>query len=69
MMKRKEIMNEQLIALEQIKPNPYQGREEYGDIEPLARSIATDGLQEIPKARKNGKGYELKFGHRRVECC
>jgi ParB-like chromosome segregation protein Spo0J len=56
-----------LIKLDQIKHNPYQGREEYGDIETLARSIAVDDLQETPKARKNGKGYELKFGHRRVE--
>lgn len=55
------------INLDLIKHNPYQGREEYGDIEVLARSIANDDLQETPKARKNGKGYELKFGHRRVE--
>jgi ParB-like chromosome segregation protein Spo0J len=57
----------ELIKLDQIAHNPYQGREEYGDIETLARSIAVDDLQEMPKARKNGKGYELKFGHRRTE--
>lgn len=56
-----------LIPLDQIRDNPYQGRADYGDIEPLAVSIATEDLQETPKARKNGKGYELKFGHRRAE--
>lgn len=62
-------MSAELIPLNKIAHNPYQGREEYGDIETLARSIAMDGLQETPKGRHTprGKGYQLKFGHRRAE--
>jgi len=63
-----------LIKLDLIGSNPYQGREDYTEIDSLAHSIGTDGLQEIPKARisPNGKGsktatYQLNFGHRRVE--
>lgn len=60
-------MSEQFVELIKIKDNPYQGRKVYEDIEALGRSIATYGLQELPKARANGKGYQLKFGHRRRE--
>ena len=60
-------MTEQLVALLQIKDNPYQGRKIYKNLEELGRSIAAEGLQENPKARANGKGYQLKFGHRRRE--
>ena len=60
-------MTEQLVKIESIKDNPYQGRQVYDDIDQLGRSIATDGLQEKPKARVSGKGYQLKFGHRRRE--
>ena len=60
-------MPEQLIELIKIKDNPYQGRKIYEDIEALGKSIAMYGLQELPKARANGKGYQLKFGHRRRE--
>lgn len=60
-------MTEQLTELIKIKDNPYQGRKVYEDIEALGRSIAQYGLQELPKARANGKGYQLKFGHRRRE--
>lgn len=59
-------MNEQLIPITQIHDNPNQHREHYEDIEGLGRAIAEVGLQQAPKARKNGKGYELKFGHRRL---
>lgn len=58
-------MNEQLIPLTQIHDNRFQDREVYKDIEELGRAIASQGLQQTPKARKNNKGYELKFGHRR----
>lgn len=58
-------MNDKLIALKEIHDNPYQGRVQYDDIEALGRSIAVNGLEQTPKARMNGKGCELKFGHRR----
>jgi ParB-like chromosome segregation protein Spo0J len=45
-------MEQKLVKLELIKDNPYQGRQVYDDIDLLGRSIATDGLQETPKARK-----------------
>jgi ParB-like chromosome segregation protein Spo0J len=60
-------MNEQLVALKLIKDNPYQGRQVYEDIDVLGRSIATDDLQEIPKARKVKEAFQIKFGHRRRE--
>lgn len=64
---RKVHMTEKLVELDLIVDNPYQGRQSYENIETLARSIAKDGLQELPKARCKGKKYELKFGHRRRE--
>lgn len=59
-------MTQLLIPTEQIKDNPYQHREQYQDIEDLGRAIATVDLQQVPRGRINGKGYELKFGHRRL---
>ena len=58
-------MAEQLVPIKAIHDNPYQGREQYDDIEGLGRAIAVHGLQQMPKARQNGKGMQLKFGHRR----
>lgn len=60
-------MSEQLIKLELLADNPYQPRtvDVPEDIEKLARSIAADGLLQVPKARKNGKGFQLAFGHSR----
>ncbi len=57
----------QEIKLDAIHNNPYQKRHHYNDIPDLARTIATDGLQQIPKARSNGAGVQLKFGHRRCQ--
>lgn len=55
------------VRLEEIKNNPYQKRHHYNDIPDLARTIAVDGLQQVPKARENGDGVQLKFGHRRAQ--
>lgn len=62
-------MNETtLIPLGKIEHNRYQGRKEYTDIDALGRSIATNDLEQSPKARLLADGaYELKFGHRRFE--
>jgi ParB/RepB/Spo0J family partition protein len=65
---------EQLVKIELVKDNPYQGRTMYAEIESLGRSIATEDIQEKPKARvstgsttgKKNVEYELKFGHRRL---
>jgi ParB/RepB/Spo0J family partition protein len=59
-------MTEQLVNVELVKDNPYQGRTEYKSIEALGRSIAAEDIQEKPKARKIKGGFELKFGHRRL---
>ena len=51
---RKVHMTEKLVELDLIVDNSYQGRQTYENIETLARSIAKDGLQELPKARSKG---------------
>lgn len=53
------------IKLELIDDNPHQRRQSYKEIDELGRIIAIDGLQQMPKARKVGDRYQLKFGHRR----
>lgn len=55
------------ILLECIKDNPYQPRltDDLGHIERLARSIAADGLLQVPTARHTLGGAELAFGHSR----
>lgn len=58
-------MTVQLIKLDLIDDNPYQDRGTYQEIEELGRSIALNGLEQLPKARGTGKRFQLKFGHRR----
>lgn len=55
----------QLISLDLIDDNPYQDRGTYKEIEELGRTIALNGLEQLPKARQTGKRFQLKFGHRR----
>jgi ParB/RepB/Spo0J family partition protein len=62
-----------LVPIDDIYPNPYQERQSEDDaaVMELAENIlhnATDdfdGLMQIPTVRRNGKGYELTFGHTR----
>lgn len=54
------------VELDAIYNNPFQKRQNYNNIEDLARTIAIDGLQQIPKARFHADGVQLKFGHRRT---
>jgi len=60
-------MDTQTIVLDLLNDNPYQPRlvDDPAHIEKLARSIAADGLQQFPKARKVEVWYELAFGHSR----
>lgn len=55
------------FPLDQIQDNPYQPRivDDLEHIEKLARSIAADGLLQSPRARRNGHGFQLAFGHSR----
>lgn len=62
-------MNEQavLIPLKQIKPNPYQPRQEEdaATITEIAINIYRNGLMQTPSARTVNGHYELVFGHTR----
>ncbi len=56
------------ISLDQILPNPSQPRRSFDEsgIEELARSIESVGLIQPIVVRKNGRGYELISGERRL---
>lgn len=63
----------ELIALEKIKPNPFQPRqaEDPAVIAEVAESIKKNGLLQIPSARMRRDAgsphhYELAFGHTRL---
>lgn len=61
---------ERLIYLDpaQIQPDPHAIRHDPGDIEPLAASIAGQGLlQPIGVLHMWGDTYRVVFGHRRLE--
>ena len=59
------------IPLEQLRPNPWQPRSHVSpeDIEDLANNIHSVGLLQRPLVRPSpsGEGYQLAFGHNRVE--
>jgi ParB family chromosome partitioning protein len=56
-----------LIPLKQIKPNPYQPRqdEDIATITEIAINIFRNGLMQTPSARAANGHYELVFGHTR----
>ncbi len=56
------------IALDRIKPNPFQPRERFDDAETdeLAASIRSKGLLQPVLLRRQGVGYELIAGERRL---
>jgi ParB/RepB/Spo0J family partition protein len=66
-------MNETMVEIEYLFPNPYQPRhsEDPDVVKEIATNILSqanddfDGLMQPPTVRKNGKGYELAFGHTR----
>jgi len=59
------------IPLARIQKNPYDTREDYGDLKGLKSNIEKHGMLHgflvRPSSRKNGE-YELVFGGRRFEC-
>jgi ParB family chromosome partitioning protein len=65
----KEDLKKDVITLpmSSIKPNPYQPREDYPDIEitGLIESIKSKGIIQPIVVRKSGKVYELVCGERR----
>lgn len=56
------------VALDRIKPNPYQPRERFDDneTEELAASIRSKGVLQPVLLRRQGVGYELIAGERRM---
>ncbi len=56
------------VALDRIKPNPYQPRERFDDneTEELATSIRSRGVLQPVLLRRQGVGYELIAGERRM---
>ncbi len=55
------------IRLEQIRPNPYQPREEFDEtaLNELAESIKIHGVLQPIVVRKSVKGYDIVVGERR----
>ncbi len=58
------------IPISNIKENPYNTRQEYGDLEGLKASITRYGvIQPLIVRRPDGSDeYELVFGSRRLKC-
>lgn len=69
------------VPVDQIDDNPFQKRQDYGDVAGLAADIAQRGLLQIPRGRLvnaygqpvnpgagvgNGNRVQLAFGHRRL---
>lgn len=59
------------VQPEQIKPNPFQPREEFDSqhIEELAQSIKEKGIIQPLLVRRKGDYYELIAGERRLRAC
>ncbi|MCU0642575.1 MAG: ParB/RepB/Spo0J family partition protein [archaeon] len=58
-------MEKHRINITHVRDNPYQTREDYGDLSGLSSSIKRFGLVQPLPARKADSGYELIFGSRR----
>lgn len=61
----------QLLALDQIHPDPNQPRKKFDEaaLKDLAESIKAEGLVQPMVVRPNGKGYYLVAGERRLKAC
>lgn len=66
LIKDEEVVQE--IAVDEIRPNPYQPRKNFNDdaIEELKTSIMLHGILQPIIVRKSIKGYELVAGERRL---
>ncbi len=63
--KKEEILH---VAIEQVKPNPFQPREDFNqqNIDELAQSIKEKGVIQPLLVRRRGDNYELIAGERRL---
>lgn len=61
----------QLLALEQIHPDPNQPRKDFDadSLKDLAASIAAEGLLQPIVVKPNGKGFYIVAGERRYRAC
>lgn len=59
------------VQTAEIKPNPFQPREDFNNqnIEELAQSIKEKGIIQPLLVRRQGNGYELIAGERRLRAC
>ncbi len=57
------------IPLSLIDDNPYQERQDYGDLTDLANDIREHGILQPPLARLVDGRYQLALGHRRKRAC
>ncbi len=58
-----------MIPVDRIDPNPWQPRQDFGDLEELARSIRDRGLLEPILVRPHGERYQVVAGERRLRAC
>lgn len=57
------------IPIDDVADNPYQYRQDYGDLSELADDIRRNGLLQPPIARRVDGVVQIAFGHRRLRAC
>lgn len=58
-----------MVPIDRILPNPWQPRQDFGDLEELAESIRIHGLLEPILVRTREDGFQLVAGERRLRAC
>lgn len=58
-----------MIPIDRLDPNPWQPRQDFGDLEELAESIRTKGLLAPILVRPRGDRYQVVAGERRLRAC
>lgn len=58
-----------MVPIDRLDPNPWQPRQDFGDLEELAESIRTKGLLTPILVRPRGDRYQVVAGERRVRAC
>ncbi|MCS7311933.1 MAG: ParB/RepB/Spo0J family partition protein [Acidobacteria bacterium] len=58
-----------MISIDRLDPNPWQPRQDFGDLEELAESIRTKGLLAPILVRPRGDRYQVVAGERRLRAC
>lgn len=58
-----------MIPIDRLDPNPWQPRQDFGDLEELAESIRTKGLLAPILVRPRGERYQVVAGERRLRAC